>query len=73
LIKYILVAIVLFILIGGAVSFQSDDVSWQIIISKDDIFSSMRDGAIKIYNFIKDIIYRPDLVGSGGDVIIVTE
>ena len=73
MIKYILVAIVLFILIGGAVSFQSDDVSWQIIISKDDIFSSMRDGAIKIYNFIKDIIYRPDLVGSGGDVIIVTE
>jgi len=61
-IKFLLGVIVALALIGGAIKFQSEDESWQIIIHKKEALYSIQNGAIRIYNIVEELI-------SGADVI----
>jgi len=59
-IKFLLGVIVVLSLIGGAVRFESNEESWQIIIHKENVISSIQDGAKRIYNIVEDLISNGD-------------
>ena len=56
MIKFFLGAIVALALIGGAIRFESDEHSWQLIIHKKEALYSVTNGVERIYNMIKKII-----------------
>jgi hypothetical protein len=61
-IKFLLGVIVALALIGGAVKFESDDESWQIIIHKKEALHSIQNGAIRIYNIVEELIAEADVI-----------
>ena len=62
MIKFLLAVIVALALIGGAVKFESDDESWQIIIHKKEALHSIQNGAIRIYNIVEELIAEADVI-----------
>ncbi|HIF88468.1 MAG TPA: hypothetical protein EYG22_07385 [Candidatus Thioglobus sp.] len=62
MIKFLLGVIVALALIGGAVKFESDDESWQIIIHKKEALHSIQNGAIRIYNIVEELIAEADVI-----------
>ena len=62
MIKFLLGVIVALALIGGAVKFESDDESWQIIIHKKEALHSIQNGAIRIYNIVEELISEADVI-----------
>ena len=61
MIKFFLGAIIALALIGGAIRFESDEHSWQLIINKKEALYSVTNGAKRIYNQIKKIVSDTDL------------
>ena len=55
MIKILLGVIVVLALIGGAIKFQSDEESWQLIIHKQEALYSVKNGAIRIYNIVEEL------------------
>ena len=62
MIKFLLGVIIALALIGGAVKFESDDESWQIIIHKKEALHSIQNGAIRIYNIVEELIAEADVI-----------
>ena len=56
MIKFFLGAIIALAVIGGAIRFNSDEHSWQLIINKQEALHSVQNGAIRIYNIIEELI-----------------
>ena len=61
MIKYLLAAILALAIIGGAIRFESNAHSWQLIINKKEALYSVTNGAKRIYNQIKKIVSDTDL------------
>ena len=64
MIKYLLAAILALAIIGGAIRFESNEHSWQLIINKKEALYSVTNGAKRIYNQIKKIVSDKDLADS---------
>lgn len=62
MIKFLVGVIVALALIGGAVRFESNDESWQINIHKKEALYSIQNGAIRIYNFVEELIAGADVI-----------
>ena len=60
MIKFFLVAILALALIGGAIKFDSDEHSWQLIIHKQEALHSVTNGAIRIYKIAEELISGSD-------------
>jgi len=69
MIKFFLGVIVALALIGGAIRFESDEHSWQLIINKQEALHSVQNGAIRIYNQFKKIISDSDISDTSSIVI----
>ena len=69
MIKFFLGAILALAIIGGAIRFASDENSWQLIINKQEALYSVQNGAIRIYNILKDAIESSDTSDSSSIVI----
>ena len=69
MIKFFLGAIIALALIGGAIRFASDEHSWQLIIHKQEALHSFQNGAIRIYNIVKDLILSSGLSDTSSIVI----
>ena len=55
MIKLFLGVIIALALIGGAIRFESDEHSWQLIIHKQEALHSVQTGGIRIYNIAKKL------------------
>jgi len=62
MIKYILAVIFVLALIGGAIRFQSNEESWQLIINKQDALHSVKNGAVRIYKQVNQLISDSDAI-----------
>ncbi len=62
MIKFLLCVIVVLALIGGAIKFQSDEESWQLIIHKQEALYSVKNGAIRIFNIVEELISGSDAI-----------
>jgi hypothetical protein len=62
MIKFLLGVIVALALIGGAIKFQSDEESWQLIINKQGALYSVKNGSIRIYNIVEKLISGSDAI-----------
>ena len=62
MIKFLLGVIVALALIGGAIKFQSDEESWQLIIHKQEALYSVKNGAIRIFNIVEELISGSDAI-----------
>ena len=69
MIKFILSVVVILALIGGAVQFVSTEESWALLVNKEAALSSVQNGAMAIYEFIKDLISNADQI-KGVDLVI---
>ena len=69
MIKFFLGAILALAIIGGAIRFASDEHSWQLIINKQEALHSVQNGAIRIYNILKDAIESSNTSDSSSIVI----
>ena len=69
MIKFFLGAILALAIIGGAIRFASDEHSWQLIINKQEALHSVQNGAIRIYNILKDAIASSDISDTSSIVI----
>ena len=69
MIKFFLGAILALAIIGGAIRFASDENSWQLIINKQEALHSVQNGAIRIYNILKDAIASSDISDTSSIVI----
>ena len=56
MIKLFLGVIIALALIGGAIKFDSDEHSWQLIIHKQEALHSVQNGGIRIYKMGKKLI-----------------
>ena len=61
MIKFFLGAIIALALIGGAIRFDSDEQSWQLIIHKQEALHSVTNGAIRIYKIVEKLISGSDI------------
>ena len=61
MIKFFLGAIIALALIGGAIRFESDEHSWQLIIHKQEALHSVQTGAIRIYKIVEKLISSSDI------------
>ena len=61
MIKFFLGAIIALALIGGAIKFESDEHSWQLIIHKQEALHSVQNGGIRIYKMGKKLISGSDI------------
>ena len=61
MIKFFLGAIIALALIGGAIRFESDEHSWQLIIHKRTALHSVQTGGIRIYKMGKKLISGSDI------------
>ena len=64
MIKFFLGAIIALALIGGAIRFDSDEQSWQLIIHKQEALHSVQNGGIRIYKIVKGLISDSDISDS---------
>ena len=62
MIKFLLGVIVALALIGGAIKFQSDEESWQLVIQKQQALYSVKNGAIRIYNIFEELMSASDSI-----------
>ena len=62
MIKFLLGVIVALALIGGAIKFHSDEESWKLIIHKQEALYSVKNGAIRIYNIVEELISGSDSI-----------
>ena len=69
MIKYLLAAILALAIIGGAIRFESDEYSWQLIINKKAALYSVTNGVERIYNMIKKIVSDTDLADSASIIL----
>ena len=69
MIKFFLGAIIALALIGGAIRFESDEHSWQLIIHKQEALHSVQTGAIRIYKIVEEFISGSDISETSSIVI----
>ena len=69
MIKFLLGVIVALALIGGAIKFQSDVESWQLIIHKQEALYSVKNGAIRIYNIVEELISGSDAIETSALIV----
>ena len=69
MIKFFLSAILVLALIGGAIRFESDEHSWQLIINKQEALHSVQNGGIRIYKMGKKLISGSDISDTSSIVI----
>ena len=69
MIKFFLVAILALALIGGAIKFDSDEHSWQLIIHKQEALHSVTNGGIRIYKIVKELISGSDISDTSSIVL----
>jgi hypothetical protein len=69
MIKFFLGAIIALAIIGGAIKFESDDHSWQLIINKQEALHSVTNGAIRIYKIVEELISGSDISDSSSIVL----
>ena len=69
MIKFFLGAILALALIGGAIKFESDEQSWKLVVIKQEALHSVQNGAIRIYNILKDAIASSDISDTSSIVI----
>ena len=69
MIKFFLGAILALALIGGAIKFQSDEHSWQLIVIKQEALRSVQNGAIRIYNIVEELISGSDISDTSSIII----
>ena len=69
MIKFFLGAIIALALIGGAIRFESDEHTWQLIIHKQDALYSVTNGAIRIYKIVEELISGSDISDTSSIVI----
>jgi len=62
MIKFLLGVIVALAHIGGAIKFQSDEESWQLVIQKQQALYSVKNGAIRIYNIFEELMSGSDSI-----------
>jgi len=68
MIKFFLGAIVALALIGGAIRFESDEHSWQLIIHKQEALHSFQNGGIRIYKMGKKLISGSDITDTSSSL-----
>ena len=69
MIKFFLGAIIALALIGGAIRFQSDEQSWQLIIHKQEALHSVQNGAIRIYKIVEQLFSNSDISDSSSILV----
>ena len=69
MIKFFLGAIIALAIIGGAIKFESDEHSWQLIINKQEALHSVTNGAIRIYKIVEELISGSDISDSSSIVL----
>ena len=69
MIKFILSVVVVLALIGGAIQFKSTEESWSLVINKQAAMSSVKNGAVRIYDFGKKLVSDADKI-KGVDLTI---
>ena len=69
MIKFLLGVIVALALIGGAIKFQSDEESWQLIIHKQEALYSVKNGAIRIFNIAEELISGSDAIETSALIV----
>ena len=69
MIKFFLGAIIALALIGGAIRFDSDEHSWELIIYKKEALYSVKNGAIRIYKIVEELISGSDISDTSSIVI----
>ncbi len=62
MIKFILGVVVVLALIGGAIQFKATDEDWSLVVNKEAAISSVKNGAIKTYDFAKDLVADADKI-----------
>ena len=69
MIKYLLGAILVLAVIGGAFKYESNDESWQLIILKEEALSSVTNGGIRIYKLVAGLISDSELADTAGIIL----
>ena len=69
MIKFLLGVIVALALIGGAIKFQSDEESWQLVIQKQQALYSVKNGTIRIYNIFEDLMSGSDSIETSALIV----
>ena len=69
MIKFLLGVIVALALIGGAIKFQSEEESWQLVIQKQQALYSVKNGAIRIYNIFEDLMSGSDSIETSALIV----
>ena len=69
MIKFFLGTILVLALIGGAIKFDSDEHSWQLIIHKQEALHSVQNGGLRIYNIVKKLFSGSDISDTSSIVI----
>ena len=69
MIKFFLGVIIALALIGGAIKFDSDEHSWQLIIHKQEALHSVQTGAIRIYKIVEKLISGSDISETSSIVV----
>ena len=69
MIKFFLGAIIALAIIGGAIRFESDEHSWQLIIHKQEALHSVQNGGIRIYKMGKKLISGSNITDTSSIVI----
>ena len=69
MIKFFLGAIIALALIGGALRFESNEHSWQLIVHKQEALHSVQNGGIRIYKMGKKLISGSDISDASSIVI----
>ena len=71
MIKFFLGAIIALAIIGGAIKFDSDELSWKLIVIKQEALHSVQNGGIRIYKIVKGLISDSDI--SDTSTIVIDE
>ena len=69
MIKFFLGGIIALALIGGALRFESNEHSWQLIVHKQEALHSVQNGGIRIYKMGKKLISGSDISDTSSIVI----
>ena len=69
MIKFFLGAIIALAIIGGAITFDSDENSWKLIVIKQEALHSVQNGGIRIYKIVKGLISDSDISDSSSIVV----
>ena len=69
MIKFFLGVIIALALIGGAIKFESDQISWKLVVIKQEALHSVQNGGLRIYNIVKKLISDSDISDSSSIVV----